>query len=64
MVNLPRGKSIGPRIHAVNGKPVAVPEVDHFYRCEACGGMVDERDLAVVLEHEGPLPHPGQDAIN
>jgi hypothetical protein len=25
------------------------------------GGWIDIRDLAQVLEHEGPLPHPAKD---
>jgi hypothetical protein len=28
------------------------------FRCPACGGCFDIRNLAQVLEHEGPLPHP------
>ena len=30
-------------------------------QCPACGGWFDCRDLEQVFEHEGPLPHPGQD---
>jgi hypothetical protein len=30
-----------------------------FFKCEACGGYFDGRDLGAVLEHEEPLPHPG-----
>ena len=33
-------------------------------RCSACGGMLDMRDLAIVLAHLEPLPHPGQDKTN
>jgi len=36
-------------------------EAEHFIRCPACGGWIDCRDLAQVVEHEGPLPHPAQD---
>jgi hypothetical protein len=36
-------------------------EAEHFYRCWACGGWVDCRDLGQVLDHEGPLPHPAED---
>ena len=29
-----------------------------FFNCgEACGGWIDMRDLGVVLDHEGPMPH-------
>ena len=36
-------------------------ESDHYMKCPICGGYFDMRDLAQVLEHEGPLPHPVQD---
>ena len=36
-------------------------ESDHYMKCPTCGGYFDMRDLAQVLEHEGPLPHPVQD---
>jgi hypothetical protein len=26
-------------------------------RCPACGGMIDCRDLAQAIAHNGPLPH-------
>jgi len=51
-----RGEFIGQR---VGGEPK--DESEHFYKCEACGGYVDMRDLGNVFEHEGPLPHPAQD---
>jgi hypothetical protein len=35
--------------------------VEHFYQCDAWGGWIDRRDLAQLLDHEGPLPHPAQD---
>jgi hypothetical protein len=56
MIDIPRGKYIGRRL----GPPVK-DEAEHFYRCEACGGWVDRRDLGQVFDHEGPLPHPPQD---
>jgi hypothetical protein len=56
MTDIPRGTYIGKRI----GDPPA-DEAEHFIRCPACGGWIDVRDLAQVLEHEGPLPHPAQD---
>jgi hypothetical protein len=36
-------------------------EAAHFYRCSACGGWVDCRELGQVFDHEGPLPHPADD---
>jgi hypothetical protein len=30
-------------------------------RCPDCGGLIDIRDLAQVIEHAGPLPHPAED---
>lgn len=50
-----RGKYLGERA----GPPVS--EAEHFIKCEACGGVIDMRDLAVVWDHAGPLPHPTQD---
>jgi hypothetical protein len=32
--------------------------------CPACGGVIDLRDLAIVMAHLAPLPHPGQDQTN
>ncbi len=29
---------------------------DLFFKCEACGGYFDGRDLGAVLEHEEPCP--------
>jgi hypothetical protein len=46
------------------GKSSASPqlnEAEHFWRCEACGGYFDMRDLSAVFDHEGPLPHPVED---
>jgi hypothetical protein len=51
----PRGKYIGDR----NGPPA--DEVEHYGKCPLCGAWVDRRDLAAVLEHQGPLPHPAED---
>jgi len=36
-------------------------EAEYFWKCEACGGFFDIRDLGAVLEHEEPLPHPAGD---
>ena len=51
-----RGEIIGER---VGGEPE--DECEHYVKCPACGGYFDARDLAQVLEHAGPLPHPEQD---
>jgi hypothetical protein len=53
---LRRGEIIG---HRVGGEPA--DEAEHFIKCPTCGNWIDMRDLAQVLEHEGPLPHPAQD---
>jgi hypothetical protein len=50
-----RGEIVGKRV----GHPVS--EVEHYAKCDACGGYFDMRDLGNVFEHEGPLPHPAQD---
>lgn len=55
--DIPRNKYIG-----VPVKPVC-DEAEHFYTCEACGGKVDCRDLGMVFDHEGPLPHPPGDKL-
>ena len=31
--------------------PEPEDEAEHFYRCQACGQMVDMRDLGQVLHH-------------
>lgn len=54
--SLPRGE--------VTGKPegwTPACEVDHFMKCPDCGGWIDMRDLGMVLEHTGALPHPKED---
>ena len=33
----------------------------HFIECGVCGGIIDCRDLGMVFDHEGPMPHPAQD---
>jgi hypothetical protein len=40
-----------------------VGEALHYFRCKACGGWIDARDLAWIEDHEGPLPHPAQDGM-
>ena len=45
-----------PPIPPVIGKRVGVQPIDeaeHFFRCEACRGWIDMRDLGAVLDHEG-----------
>jgi hypothetical protein len=53
---IPRGKIIGKQ---TGGPPLS--EAGFFWKCEACGGHFDMRDLGAVLDHEGPLPHPACD---
>ena len=43
------------------GKVTGPPLSEHFWKCEACGGYFDIRDLGAVLEHDEPLPHPAGD---
>lgn len=54
-MTFPRGKYTGTH------KTPVVDEAEHFIKCADCGGYIDCRDLAAVLDHEGPLPHPAQD---
>jgi hypothetical protein len=58
---IPRGKYLGKLVDPETGKPVEAAEADHFTRCPACGGVIDVRDLAIVLAHLRPLPHPAGD---
>jgi hypothetical protein len=56
IIEFPRGKYIG--------RPMGDPpkdEAERLYRCPACGGSVDCRDLGQVFDHQGPLPHPAED---
>jgi hypothetical protein len=57
----PRGTVIRRR---VEGPPV-MSEADHFIRCEACGGIIDMRDLAWIRDHEpdAPWPHRACDQV-
>ena len=52
----PRGMFIGER---ADGRHV--PEAQHYFRCKACGGWIDMRDLAWCEDHETELPHPACD---
>jgi hypothetical protein len=52
----PRGTVLGERADRRR-----VCEAEHFFKCKACGGYLDGRDLVWVEDHEGALPHPAQD---
>jgi hypothetical protein len=54
----PRGTVLGERADRRR-----VPEGEHYFRCKACGGYFDARDLVWIQDHEGELPHPSQDGI-
>jgi hypothetical protein len=54
----PRGTVFGERTDRRR-----VHEAEHFFRCEACGGWIDARDLVWVQDHEAALPHPAQDGV-
>jgi hypothetical protein len=54
----PRGTFIGER---ADGRQVS--EAEQFFRCPACGGYFDARDLAWIEDHEGPLPRPACDGV-
>jgi hypothetical protein len=32
-------------------------EAENFYRCDACGGLIDRRNTRQVYDHQRPLPH-------
>jgi hypothetical protein len=64
MADLPRGKILGREEDAVTGKPIDAEEAESFVACPGCGGVIDIRDLAIVMAHLKPLPHPGQDQTN
>ncbi|MCA1458107.1 hypothetical protein I6F35_33780 [Bradyrhizobium sp. BRP22] len=53
---IPRGKYV---VERVGGPPK--DEAENFIKCEFCGGWIDCRDLASVMDHAGPLPHPVED---
>jgi hypothetical protein len=54
----PRGTVIGKQ---VDGPPLS--EVEHYFKCETCGGFFEMRDLAQAYDHEGPRPHPACDQV-
>jgi hypothetical protein len=64
MVDLPRGKILDTEEDPVSSKPIDTADKDHFMKCPPCGGWIDCRDLAIVLAHHGPLPHPVENATD
>jgi hypothetical protein len=64
MVSIARSKILGTPEDPISGKRIDAADRDHFMKCPACGGWIDCRDLGMVLDHEAPLPHPGQDQVN
>jgi hypothetical protein len=48
----PRGTVLGERADRRR-----VREAEHFFRCKACNGWIDARDLVWFEDHQGPLPH-------
>jgi hypothetical protein len=57
---LRRGEIIGERVDRK-----VTDEAEHFERCPVCGGLVDMRDLAAVLEARwtAPASRGGQDTV-
>lgn len=55
-MSTPRDTYVGHR----EGPPVE-SEAEHFCRCQACGQLIDMRDLGEVFAHEGEPPHPVED---
>jgi hypothetical protein len=53
IIEFPRGRHIGPRV-------CDVAKEEHFYKCPACGGWVDCRELGQVFDHEGPITASGR----
>ena len=64
MVDLPEGKFLGTQADPVAVKPIDTAEGDDFMTCPACGGVIDLRDLAIVLAHLVPRPHPAEDVTD
>jgi hypothetical protein len=66
MVDLPEAgsKILGSNEDPLSGNPIDTEEAESFMTCPACGGMIDIRDLAIVLAHLKPLPHSVQDQTN
>jgi hypothetical protein len=61
---------LGSQEDATTGKPIDTASIDtaaseDLMTCPGCGGVIDLRDLAQVLAHLAPLPHPApQDKSN
>lgn len=51
-----RGSHKGVIVSDRLGEPLK-SESERFMKCPACDGWFDTRDLAQIMEHEGPLPH-------
>jgi hypothetical protein len=64
MADLPRNTVLGTQEDSAIGKPIDTAESEDFMTCPGCGGVIDLLDLAVVLAHLAPLPHPAQDKSN
>jgi hypothetical protein len=58
-MKIKRGEIIGKRL---GQQPK--DDAEHFIQRPACNGWIDMLDLGQVFEHDGPLPHPGQDQTN
>jgi hypothetical protein len=61
---IPNGDHVTRRTETALGERTdrrRVPEAEHYFRCKACNGGIDARDLVWIKDHEGPLPHPAQD---
>jgi hypothetical protein len=56
MPKIPRGPKIGKPLGCTPER-----EADHFMKCPYCGGWIDMRDLGMVFDHVGALPHPKED---
>ena len=54
----PRGTVLG---EGVDRRRVC--EAEHFFKCKACNGWIDARDLVWVQDHETELPHPICDGV-
>jgi hypothetical protein len=35
---------------------------ERYVRCEKCGARIDNLNVRQMLDHEGPLPHPKEEA--
>jgi len=70
MADVPKGSILGSQEDPTTGKPIDTAPIDtasidsvaseDLMTCPGCGGVIDLRDLAQVLAHLAPLPHPAQ----